>query len=160
MAARCIYTERNPKFLWWMPMFIIKNTLNILRTNLEAISIWTIKLCLNQGKANAKVKILFDVCRLIFDLFRFRYRFGLVYIGPCEYLHCRETTVLELPWQDKPPAATKSTHKNKKIKKFPTFHFSLCLQLLLHVFSRNKDKLKYTTKYKTWISFIPLINTF
>ena len=33
-------------------------------------------------QAKEKAKIFFDVCRLFFDLFDFRYRFGLVWIDP------------------------------------------------------------------------------
>ena len=41
-----------------------------------------IKLCVGHAKANAKPKISFDVCRLIFDLFRFHCRFRFARMGP------------------------------------------------------------------------------
>ena len=45
-----------------------------------------VKACPHQAKANAKAKIVFDVCRLFFDLFRvffdlFRFRFRSVWTG-------------------------------------------------------------------------------
>ena len=44
----------------------------------------------------AKVEIVFDVCRLFFDLFRFRSHFRLVSIGLKSYYKRRLTSVLQL----------------------------------------------------------------
>ena len=33
-------------------------------------------------KVKAKAKIIYDVCRLFFDLFRCRFRFPFMWIGP------------------------------------------------------------------------------